>query len=142
MCTYNANIRIKFVISKRKAMAYPIKAYELETIFKFGKYKGKSLAEVAAINVHYILWCIKNVENFYIGTDTINDIYSIVKIAIPNDIHLILQQKAFQLENEDMEEDHDEYNNSFYERKSCNENPWVDVFGEGEEAETAYWNTD
>jgi hypothetical protein len=23
-----------------------------------------------------------------------------------------------------------------------NENPWIDVFGPGDEAETAYWNTD
>jgi hypothetical protein len=22
------------------------------------------------------------------------------------------------------------------------ENPWIDVFGPGDEAETAYWNTD
>lgn len=123
-------------------MAYPMKAYDLQTVFKFGKHKGKSLAEVAAINVHYIIWCIKNVDNFYISTDTINDINTIVKIAIPNDIHLILQQKALQLENEDEEEDNDGYDNSYYERKSCSENPWVDVFGEGEEAETAYWNTD
>lgn len=27
-------------------------------------------------------------------------------------------------------------------RYDSNENPWIDVFGEGDEAETAYWNTD
>lgn len=27
-------------------------------------------------------------------------------------------------------------------RTDSNENPWIDVFGPGEEAETAYWNTD
>jgi hypothetical protein len=26
-------------------------------------------------------------------------------------------------------------------RFDASENPWIDVFGEGEEAETAYWNT-
>ena len=25
---------------------------------------------------------------------------------------------------------------------SPSENPWIDVFGAGEEAEAAYWNTD
>jgi hypothetical protein len=134
-------MRIKFVSSKRKGMKYPMKAYDFQTIFKFGKYKGKSLEEIVVLNVHYITWCIKNVDNFYVSMDTLNEINTITKLVIPDEINMILKQKELELENEEVEDDNDEYDNS-YERKSCNENPWVDVFGEGEEAETAYWNTD
>ena len=33
--------------------------------------------------------------------------------------------------------------NSFYDQPSFNndDNPWIEVFGEGEEADAAYWNT-
>ncbi len=123
-------------------MKYPMKAYDFQTVFKFGKYKGKSLEEVIILNVHYITWCIKNVDNFYVSMDTLNEINTIAKMAIPNDINEILKHKALQLEIEEVEDDNYEYDNSNYERKRCSKNPWVDVFGEGEEAETAYWNTD
>ena len=29
----------------------------------------------------------------------------------------------------------------YNEAQDPNENPWIEVFGEGEEAEAAYWNT-
>lgn len=47
--------------------------------------------------------------------------------------------------------DNDSYDDDTYDglpyrsgdpRHDRNENPWIDVFGEGDEAETAYWNTD
>ena len=36
----------------------------------------------------------------------------------------------------------DSNSNDWASYKSRDENPWVDVFGPGDEAETAYWNTD
>lgn len=57
--------------------------------------------------------------------------------------------------NDESEDEHydDDYENDYdYEdsepymsgdpRYDSDENPWIDVFGEGDEAETAYWNTD
>lgn len=36
------------------------------TIFRFGKYEGKSLSEVAAIDGQYIDWCVLNIPRFCI----------------------------------------------------------------------------
>src|SRR5690554_2786829 len=51
----------------------------------------------------------------------------------------------------DPEYDQDEYSYDYDDsepfrmgdpRYDSSENPWIDVFGEGEEAEAAYWNTE
>ncbi len=48
-----------------------MKYYELDTVFTFGKYKGKSIGEVLEINSLYINWCITKLDHFYIANDTI-----------------------------------------------------------------------
>ena len=59
-------------------------------------------------------------------------------------------QSDFDIEDEEFDYEYDDYDDVYYDdepymigdpRFDRNENPWIDVFGEGEEAETAYWNT-
>ena len=43
-----------------------MKIYEKTTILNFGKYKGKTLLELAKTNFAYIEWCILNIDRFYV----------------------------------------------------------------------------
>lgn len=48
--------------------------YFLDTLFDFGKYRGKSLATVFDLNPNYLLWCIENIGNFCIEPKTFEKI--------------------------------------------------------------------
>jgi hypothetical protein len=41
-----------------------MKFYSLETKFTFGKYRGKTISEVIALQLSYLDWCIINLEHF------------------------------------------------------------------------------
>ncbi|MFT4247793.1 MAG: hypothetical protein QM581_07110 [Pseudomonas sp.] len=61
-----------------------------------------------------------------------------------------VQESSHYSDYDDYEDDY--YHNNYYDddepymagdpRYDRDENPWIDVFGPGDEAETAYWNTD
>lgn len=38
--------------------------YTLDTVFVFGKYKGKSVSQVLDINPRYVQWCLETIEWF------------------------------------------------------------------------------
>ena len=38
----------------------------VKNLFNFGKYKGKTILQVIEENPAYIVWCIRNVNNFTI----------------------------------------------------------------------------
>jgi hypothetical protein len=40
------------------------KVFKPDTVFDFGKYKGRTVDEVARINAPYILWCARIVDKF------------------------------------------------------------------------------
>ena len=44
-----------------------MKNYDEITVLNFGKYKDKTLLEVAKTNFGYIEWCLLNVDHFYVG---------------------------------------------------------------------------
>ena len=46
-----------------------MKIYELNDIFDFGKYKGKSIKEIMEYHSNYIAWCIEKVGYFAISRD-------------------------------------------------------------------------
>jgi hypothetical protein len=54
-----------------------MKFYNIETVFDFGKYAGKSVREVLDIQPSYIDWCIINLNYFYISQAEIDYIKSI-----------------------------------------------------------------
>ena len=43
-----------------------MKNYETTMVLNFGKYKGKTLLELARTNFAYIEWCILNIDRFYV----------------------------------------------------------------------------
>lgn len=43
--------------------------FESGTVFDFGKYKGKSLEDIAKIDSDYIFWCVKNIDKFLIDVE-------------------------------------------------------------------------
>lgn len=51
-----------------------MKAYHLDSIFTFGKYKGKTLREVIEIDEYYVSWCASNLDHFYITETTLEEI--------------------------------------------------------------------
>jgi hypothetical protein len=54
-----------------------MKFYDIDTVFNFGKYAGKSVREVLEIQPSYIDWCIINLDHFYIMPEDIDYIKSI-----------------------------------------------------------------
>ena len=44
-----------------------MKNYDETTVLQFGKYKDKTLLEVAKTNFGYIEWCLLNVDRFYVS---------------------------------------------------------------------------
>jgi hypothetical protein len=53
-----------------------LKQYELETVFNFGKYKGKPLKQVFCVAPSYIDWCLREVTNFAISQYTFDQLKS------------------------------------------------------------------
>jgi hypothetical protein len=43
--------------------------YTAETVFNFGRNRGKTLEEVAKCDAQYILWCVRNIDKFLISKE-------------------------------------------------------------------------
>ena len=52
-----------FTEQNEESMTY----YNLDTEFRFGKYKGKTVREVLDLQSSYLNWCVINVDNFIIS---------------------------------------------------------------------------
>ena len=144
-----------------------IKLYNWETTLDFGKYKGRSIMEVFDKNPDYVKWCLKNVDWFCI-TDEIFDKLpidydpNILWEKLNNNYETNMEQEHTKSEEDSLREKHNdkkerllrqelssdiidedyyEDSNIYMSRNPNHDNPWIDVFGAGEEADTAYWNT-
>ena len=143
---------------KRKAM----KVYDIDTKMTFGKHITLTLREVLDIEPSYICWCIEHLDHFLILKEDLQSMkneFPMLTLALSQDEILASKEEKyweelnrknetfaeevekhhyddFELENADW--DYDPLNESH----SQSDNPWIDVFGPGEEAETAYWNCD
>lgn len=45
--------------------------YNLNTVFKFGKYKGKTLKQVIDEDINYVVWCLSDINEFRLDNDAI-----------------------------------------------------------------------
>jgi hypothetical protein len=97
-----------------------IKEYRMDTVFTFGKYKGKTLREVVKefnleigppflgshlnkpniptssfINT-YIDWCIKNLDSFYISKETLEELEKTATQANESDVIVQISEEAKQ----------------------------------------------
>ena len=50
----------------------------------FGKYKGKTIIELIATHIGYIMWCLNNVKQFYL-TEEEQTLYDALAISIIRD---------------------------------------------------------
>lgn len=58
--------------------------YYLQSSIRFGKYRGKNIKHIAENNFSYILWCMKEIEKFYIYDDVSDFIKNIApEVDIP-----------------------------------------------------------
>lgn len=135
-----------------------MKLYDWDSIFDFGQNEGQTLKDVFESNSSYISWCFQKVDWFCITDEIFENLPVIIalkKDKSKEDILKLLDDKHSDKKSQFQEEEsyggsentNQEYNsNEPYmigdPRFDSAENPWIDVFGEGDEAETAYWNTD
>lgn len=139
-----------------------MKNFNLDTQFTFGKHKGKTVAAVLHENPSYLNWCMINLDHFFIADDDLESIVAAKPgFALSTEAEAARQQKREKMEasNDEVYEydsasntrrrwSHDELADGDWDYDYSNpshnpsDNPWIDVFGPGDEAEAAYWNTD
>lgn len=136
---------------------------------------------------HYIVWCIMNVDGFYIDPEDL-DAMEKFKIAEFKGFHVLYKgeqvfeyapkielkkysfsdevklknkdkwEEAESMSEEPEDDDNEDFSGPYWDHEELisadwdydpnnqahdpTENPWIDVFGPGEEAEVAYWNTE
>lgn len=141
-----------------------MKFYTLDTEFTFGKFNGRKVREVLELQPSYIEWCLLNLDHFYISEETIETIKQIkpnFNITEQANQKRIEKYQLWEQKQTDEDNYENDYENDFHRHwneddlemgdwdynpmnpaHDPSENPWIDVFGPGDEAETAYWNTD
>jgi hypothetical protein len=140
-----------------------MKNFNLDTQFTFGKHKGKTVAEVLHENPTYLNWCMINLDHFFIADEDLESIVAAKPgFALSTEAEAVRQQKLEKMEAASNDDDY-EYDSASHTRRRWShdeladgdwdydyrnpshdpsDNPWIDVFGPGDEAEAAYWNTD
>lgn len=130
--------------------------YHKNTVLQFGLHKGKTIEQVLHISPDYILWCIRNIEHFKLNPSLLlhaeiagfapteaDKRLNALKPSYPVEVPYEDDKELPELEDDYREREPVDYEDDDWEEDySSAENSWVDVFGPGEEAETAYWNTD
>jgi len=56
--------------------------YQINTIFRFGKHKGKTLLLVAKEDPGYLNWCAETLDNFHMTAETLSTLKSHVPILL------------------------------------------------------------
>jgi hypothetical protein len=133
-----------------------MKFYTLDTEFTFGKFNGKTVREVLDLQPSYLDWYLLNLDHFYLSDETIEAIKQIKPNFLLSELANQKRQEKFETW-EQAQTNHDDYRQHWTDddlqmgdwdydpmnpAHDPSENPWIDVFGPGDEAETAYWNTD
>jgi|LakMenEpi03Aug12_release.lakeMendotaPanAssembly.Ray.scaffolds.fasta_scaffold1015646_2 hypothetical protein len=54
-----------------------MKHYDLDSLFTFGKYEGKTGRQIIDLQPSYIDWCARNLDHFYISEEVIEEIIKI-----------------------------------------------------------------
>ena len=55
---------------------YAMKFYDVDAVFTFGKYEGKSLAEVYVKDPKYLTFCSENIDEFYVSPEVMKELKS------------------------------------------------------------------
>ena len=139
-----------------------MKFYTLDTEFTFGKFNGKTVREVLDLQPSYLDWYLLNLDHFYLSDETIEAIKQIKPNFLLSELANQKRQEKFETWEQAQTNHEEDYQTDDYRQHwtdddlqmgdwdydpmnpahDPSENPWIDVFGPGDEAETAYWNTD
>lgn len=88
-----------------------MKFYEHDTVFTFGKYKGKQMGYVLFDDPDYISWCIINLDHFFIEERILYELAGIAQVKLSDEAKEVLKLKYERF----MEyEDDDNYDDYFY----------------------------
>lgn len=108
------------------------KIYTSSTILEFGRYKGKSFAEVMEEDIEYMKWFIREIDNVVLWDKEEEYMY-----RFDDELRSIIRSR---------EKIYDYYyEEDYYEHYYTNhEDMWADIAGsdDPEDIETAYWNLD
>jgi len=135
---------------------------EPKSIFNYLNNLSLGGPRIIGPNIDYLRWCIENVEKFFIEEDDLNKIESLsvtyfkgISVSyLGNDCYYfepVLETKnpsfSYKTKKINLQKIEDCYNeeehfDDDFDTYHAGENPWIDVFGEGDEADAAYWNTD
>lgn len=133
-----------------------IRLYKPSYRIGFGSYSAKTIAELIEQSPSRLEFFIQELPWFGLTIDAINQLNNLQPNFIFLQSTFDLLRIKYDLAPQMMKgkrrsvnsefQDHNESNGSDTyiigdPRYDKNENPWIDVFGEGDEAETAYWNT-
>lgn len=84
--------------------------HELKDVLHFGKYEGKTLEEVLAVDREYIDWCLGNVDDFVVSSDVLLEIQKqYPEFQFSSDSLKELERKQLQLEEEVETDDYEVY---------------------------------
>ncbi|GIM57569.1 hypothetical protein CAPN006_19610 [Capnocytophaga canimorsus] len=117
------------------------KVYGVNTPIEFGRYKGKTLLEIARDDKEYLEWLFEEVDNICLDTELFDS--DIIQFLPSNIISMLEGRLPFG--NECYEEKNyysDNYNDDY---GYCNDDDiWADIAGsdDPEDIDTAYWNID
>lgn len=119
------------------------KIYTSSTILEFGRYEGKTFAEVMEEDIEYMKWFIKEIDNVVLWDREEEYMYQFDKELTGI---IISREKTYKEDSEYSEDDYydeeDYYDDEPY--YTNDEDMWADIAGsdDPEDIETAYWNLD
>lgn len=89
-----------------------MKFYDLDTVFTFGKYEGKTVREILELQPKYLDWCTINLDHFYISDEVIEEIKTIIsdfKISEEGEKKLSEKYENWESELENYNDDYSDY---------------------------------
>lgn len=118
-----------------------MKFYSLETTFTFGKYKGKNVEEVLAIQPSYLNWCAINLEHFYVSEEVMDEIKFITpNFTFSDEAIEILDKKYCEWHDENETSDYeDNYQNNNYRDSNDSDRDTFDALTDGQYGDYDDW---
>lgn len=117
------------------------KIYTSSTILEFGRYKGKTFAEVMEEDIEYMKWFIREIDNVVLWDKEEEYMY-----RFDDELRSIIRSRE-KIYKENSEYYEDDYEEEYYEDEpyyTNDEDMWADIAGsdDPEDIETVYWNLD
>ncbi len=132
-------IFVEFLYDKLKNIKnMNYKIYEIDTLVEFGRYKGKTIIEIAKEDKKYLEWFLEKIDNIALDRELFDNV---IIQSLPSNIISILRDRL-SIDDEYLNKENIyKYNNVYrYEEYDI----WADIAGSNDpdDMETAYWNLD